>query len=192
MFDKILCEIAQALQDQQIDYMIIGGQAALKYGVTRFTQDIDVTLGVGVEHYQQIEKMLSAKNYIIRIGDPESFVKRTMVLPVQDKKTGINIDFIFSFSTFEKQALSRSIPVQINNIPVRYVSLEDLLIHKIIAGRPRDLEDVKSIILHNPKFDYNYIENWLKEFDKSLAEDYINTFRNLITELNQEMNLKFY
>jgi len=187
VFDKILCDIAQALQNQQIDYMIIGGQAALVYGVTRFTQDIDITLGLGVENYLQIEKLVADQNYFIRTGDPENFVKRTMVLPVQDKKTGINIDFIFSFSAFGKKALSRAIPVQINNISVRYVSLEDLIIHKLIAGRPRDIEDVISIILHNPNFDCNYIENWLKEFDKSLAEDYINTFRNLLKELNHEI-----
>jgi len=35
--------------------MVIGGQAVLLYGEPRLTRDIDVTLGVGVDHLNAIE-----------------------------------------------------------------------------------------------------------------------------------------
>ena len=45
---------------------------------------------------------------------------------------------------------------------------EDLVIHKLFAHRPRDLEDAKGVILKNPGLDRDYIRGWLEEFDTSL------------------------
>lgn len=82
-----------------------------------------------------------------------------MVLPLLEEKSGIRIDIIFSFSPYEQQAirLARSISFDTADAtPVLFSSLEDLLIHKIIAGRPRDIEDIKSILLKNPVYDGRY------------------------------------
>ena len=49
MFTQLLERIALGLEQRQIPYMIIGGQAVLLYGEPRLTRDIDVTLGVGTE-----------------------------------------------------------------------------------------------------------------------------------------------
>jgi len=54
-----------------------------------------------------------------------------------------------------------------------------VVIHKVIAGRARDLEDVKSILLKNLKYDLVYIEKWLKQFDKSLGGKFLKVFRNI-------------
>ena len=67
---------------------------------------------------------------------------------------------------------------------VRFASLEDVVIHKMIAGRARDLDDVKSILLKNPKYDLVYIKKWLKEFDKSLGGKFFKIFRNIEKEIS--------
>ena len=46
-----------------------------------------------------------------------------------------------------------------------FASAEDLIIHKIFAGRPRDIEDVRSILLKTPDLDRTYIRKWLSEFE---------------------------
>ena len=74
-------------------------------------------------------------------------------------------------------------PHPIGKTKVCFASLEDLVIHKIIAGRSRDLEDVRVVLLKNPGFDRNYIEHWLKLFDESLTENYLETFRSILAEL---------
>jgi len=48
---------------------------------------------------------------------------------------------------------------------------EEIIIHKVFAGRARDLEGIKSILLKNPSsLNFSYIRKWLSEFDKSLSE----------------------
>ena len=48
-----------------------------------------------------------------------------------------------------------------------FATAEDVIVHKIFAGRPRDLEDVRSILLKNPDLDRTYVRKWLREFEKS-------------------------
>jgi hypothetical protein len=67
---------------------------------------------------------------------------------------------------------------------VAFASPEDLIIHKIFAGRPRDLEDVKSVIIKNKDIDIPYICNRLKEFDTlSDRKDFINLLEETLKEI---------
>ena len=128
-------------------------------------------------------KAVARLSLAILVEDPEAFVRKTLGLPVIDEDSGIRIDFIFSFSRYEKEALDRATGVIIIGTPVNFASLEDVVIHKIIAGRPRDMEDIKSMILKNPDYDRGYIDKWLGEFDKSLGETYLEVFRALVGSL---------
>jgi len=99
------------------------------------------------------------------------------------KKTKIRIDFIFSFSNYEKEALKRVKKIKVDDVKVNYASIEDLVIHKIIAGRERELEDVKSIFLKNKKINENYILKWLSEFESVLQENLIERFKKVKKEV---------
>jgi hypothetical protein len=44
---------------------------------------------------------------------------------------------------------------QFGDTYVNYVSVEDLIIYKIISGRERDLEDLKTILIKNKKLTKN-------------------------------------
>lgn len=177
--------MAGELSSQKIPYMIIGGQAVLLYGEPRLTKDIDVTLGIGTEGFNQISKSVQNLRFKIIVPDPEDFVKETMVLPTLHEKSGIRVDFIFSFSAYEHQAIQNAKQIKIGHQNVCFASLEDVIIHKIIAGRPRDLEDVRSIILKNPDFDHLYIQKWLAEFDTSLDGDYREQYKKILENLKE-------
>ena len=183
MFQKLLEKIAQELLNQRIPYMVIGGQAVLVYGEPRLTKDIDITLGIGIEELDRIENLVektALKPLIDNIGE---MVKKTMVFPVEDRESGIRVDFIFSFSPYERQAIERAIEIKIGRTEVKFAALEDLVIHKIIAGRARDMEDIKSVLLKNPNYDDLYIEKWLGKFDKSLNENFIEKFKTLVRQM---------
>lgn len=172
MFKKLLAKIARNLKRFKLPYMIIGGQAVLVYGEPRLTRDIDVTLGVSVEALPRFLDILP-KMGLKPLVDPEKFTPKTMVLPCSDAKTGIRVDFIFSFSPYEQQAMNRTKNIRMEGTAIRFASLEDVIIHKIVAGRPRDLEDARNIILKNPKYDEKYVTDWLKQFSDSLGEPFL-------------------
>jgi hypothetical protein len=184
VFEQLLKKIALQLRKASIPYMVIGGQAVLLYGEPRLTRDIDITMGISVDGLDKVKKIFPIIGLKSLVKKEKEFVERNLVLPSIDKKSGIRVDFIFSFSPYERHAIERAKDIKLGRSLVRFASLEDVVIHKVIAGRARDIEDVKSILLKNLKYDSVYIEKWLKAFDKSLGAKFLKVFRNIEKEIH--------
>ncbi|PSQ88963.1 MAG: hypothetical protein BRD45_04750 [Bacteroidetes bacterium QS_8_64_10] len=184
MFEKILTRIGATLEAADLDYMVIGGQAVLLYGEPRLTKDIDVTLGVGPEQVAEVVDLVRQMNLKPLAEDPESFVRETMVLPCQASDTEVQVDLVFSFSPYEQQAFERTQSVEMSGTHVQFASPEDVIVHKIVAGRPRDLEDVRSILLKNPSVDQEYVRHWLTDFSASLGRPFLDQFENILREVD--------
>jgi hypothetical protein len=183
VFDQVLKKIAKAFDAAAIPYMIIGGQAVLHYGEPRFTRDIDVTVGLEPHEAQPVLDVISDLGWQILVEHPGDFLQQTFVLPVVDPLSKIRMDFIFSQTEFERQALRRSVAVSLETVPLRFVSLEDLIVMKMIAGRPRDMEDARKILQKNPHFNRRFVEEILQEYDQELGAHFLETFRR-ISDLN--------
>jgi len=179
MFQTLLEHIARGLDARGFPYMVIGGQAVLLYGEPRLTRDVDVTLGVGPDKLPSLLEWVGESGWQVLVESAAEFVAKTLVLPCLEPGSGIRIDLIFSFSPYERQAIQRSRVVDIRQTPVRFAAVEDLVIHKIMAGRPRDLEDVRSILLKNPALDVSYTRRWLTELGASKGEDLVSCFDEL-------------
>ena len=177
MFQQLLEQMALALESRGIPYMLVGGPATLLYGEPRLTRDIGVALGTGPERWAEIVELAEASGWQ-PLGD-KKFVERTLVLPCIERASGIRIDFVFSHLAFERQAMERVRRVPIGTAQVCFASVEDLIIHKIAAGRPRDWEDVRGILLKKPEMDLPYVRRWLKEFEASFNEGFLERFETL-------------
>ncbi len=182
MFKNLIIRIGQVLNTKTIPYMIIGGQAVILYGEPRLTRDIDITLGAGIESLPEFLDIL--KNLALKPlpENLEQFVKQTMVLPAIDDNTKIRVDFIFSFTEYEQQAIGRARKVLMDNVEINFASPEDVIIHKCFAHRPRDLEDIRGILLKKPELDVEYMKKWLKEFDRAIPEEHFTDTLNILLD----------
>ena len=167
MIEKLIKKTARRLDRQKIPYMFVGDQAVLLYGRPRLTRDIDITLGVDTDKYESIEGVCKKLKLRILVENPQDFARDTKVLPAEEPDSKVRIDFIFSFTPYEAQAIKNAKQVLIDNYPVKFASCEDLIIHKMVAGRAIDAEDVKSILAKNKDaIDFEYVNKWLSEFGK--------------------------
>jgi len=167
VIEKLIKKIAQCLDKDEVPYMIIGGQAVLLYGSPRLTRDIDITLGVDTDKFLVIEGICKRLGLKILPEKPENFAAETKVLPTEEPKIKIRVDFIFSFTPYETQAIKRTKKVLMDGYPVKFASCEDVIIHKMVAARAVDEEDVNNILIKNKGLiDLEYITGWLSEFGK--------------------------
>jgi hypothetical protein len=169
-FDEPLARLAGALGRAKIPYMVIGGQAVIHHGEPRFTKDIDFTVGVPPSELSRVLSALLSLGLRPDVDDPQGFVDRTHVLPLLDAARRLRVDVSFTDSAYEAQAIARGVDVPVRGVPVRFASAEDLVIHKLIAGRPLDLVDVKSVLLKNPGLDLRDVRRWLTLFAEALEE----------------------
>jgi len=182
MFKELLISIARQLEKHRIPYIIVGGQAVLLYGEPRLTKDIDITIGLNIDRVDKILKIMEDISLEPLPKDVHQFVKQTMVLPLIEPGSGIRVDVIFSFSQFEQDAIRRANVVKINNTPIRYTSLEDLIIFKIFSGRPRDIEDARKILIKNQNADIKYIKKQLKTLSFE-GKDLLKDFNELLSSI---------
>ena len=176
MYQTLLAKLGQALESSGIPYMVIGGQAVLLHGEPRLTRDIDITVGVDATELKKVRDAVEPIGLIPVGTDVETFVRTTNVLPVADPASGVRVDLIFSFTPYETEAIRRAVGVILEHVTVRFASAEDLIIHKLVAGRPRDIEDVLGILHRHPSLDELYLMRWLNSFrgvvDRDLAEEF--------------------
>ena len=164
-FARFIARLARELSARELVFMLIGGQAVLLHGAPRLTEDIDVTLGVGPERLASVREACDALGLYPLPTDVESFVRDTFVLPVREASTGVRVDLIFSTTLYERQAIAHAQYVAIDGVPVPFATAEDLLIHKLFAARPRDLEDAIGVARRNrDTIDWHYVAQWAGEF----------------------------
>ena len=182
--ESLLCKIAQQLDKKNVPYMLIGGQAVLVYGRPRLTDDIDITLGVDIDQLGDIQSISKSLKFAQLVRNVPKFVRDTNVYPVKDKVSGIRIDFIFSNSIYEKQAIKRAKKIKLNKYNIKFASVEDVVIHKIFSSRAIDLEDIKSILInHYRNLDHKYIKKWLIKF--SGLEGYADLYKTYLKLVKQ-------
>lgn len=164
-FEGLLARLTSVLDGRGVPFMLIGGQAVLLHGDPRLTQDVDVTLGVGPERWSDLVDACADIVLQPLPDDIQRFVETTFVLPALDEATDIRVDLIFSSTPYEAQAIERAVRVEIRGEQVPFVTAEDLIIHKLFAGRPRDLDDAASVVRRKgPDLDWDYMRNWTQTF----------------------------
>jgi len=164
----LLAALTSELDRRGLPFMLIGGQAVLVHGLPRFTADVDVTLAAGPAALPDLRAACEvlALTPVTRGSESlESFVRRTFVLPARHAATGVRVDFIFSTTGYEAEAVARATRIPLGGASVPFATAEDLLIHKLFAGRSRDLEDAEGIVRRQAgRLDWVYLERWVAEF----------------------------
>lgn len=181
MFERLLTRIAEQLDASGIAYMVIGGQAVLVHGEPRLTRDIDITLDATLGDLARVQSMIEDVGLGLLV-DIDKFPAQSRLVPCRDLDSGIRVDFLLLHSPYELEALGRTIKVRIGDTDVRFASVEDLLILKLIAGRPRDIDDARSVLLKHQSLDIALIRRWLSEYGQLLSRPILQTFETLFAE----------
>lgn len=162
---SLLAALSRGLEAHGIPFMLIGGQAVLLHGRPRLTDDVDATLGVGPDQLPAVLAACADIGLDPLPDDVTGFVGETYVLPTKHAGSGMRVDLIFSTLPYEAQAIARAVRVRIAETEVPFASAEDLLIHKLFAGRPRDLEDAVGVLRRQEAtLDRAYVTAWVEEF----------------------------
>jgi hypothetical protein len=102
----------------------------------------------------------------------EDVVKRAFILPLRHRATGIKVDLALGMSGFEKQMLARAQLAEVGSQRVRIATGEDLMVMKLLAGRPRDLQDAEGIaMVQTGQLDWDYCLRTAQQLGQAIDQD---------------------
>jgi len=164
-FEVAIAALVEALDQHPQDYAIIGGLAAIRLGVPRFTADIDLVFDAQRVRPSALLAELAAVGIVPRIPNAEAFAEQSQVLLLRHQTSDLPIDISLGWLPFEREALDRAIPQSFGGASARVITAEDLVIFKAIASRPRDLDDIRKLLqLHSAEIDLQRVRHWVNEF----------------------------
>jgi hypothetical protein len=151
-------------------WYVFGAQAVVAYGVPRLSADVDVTIRLTPDAPAAFVDAMRAGGFLLRVTDPQ-FVERTRVMPFVHTATGMPVDVVLAGSGLEDLFLSRVRSIDIGGTIVPMLDLEDLLIAKVLAGRPKDLDDAQALWhVHGPRVNAGRIRRVLAELEEALTQ----------------------
>lgn len=181
--NELLKLLAITFDYHNISYIVIGNQAVLVYGNPKHVNDIVMIVDLTTDEISEIEIIIKELDLEILVDNYKEFVNDTYDLPCSSEKFKMRVDFIFSSSEYDKMTFARSNIIEVDEYGIKFASLEDIIIHKMVSGKPGDFEDVKSILSKNKDFQDDYVSRWLNRYDSSLYMDLSLKFKDLIKEI---------
>ena len=137
-------ELLQLLNEFEVEYLIVGGFAVMKYSEPRYTKDLDVwvhnsrqnslrvvealkNFGAPVDHDKLTAETLTDKQVVYQIG----------IAPVR-------IDILTEITGVQfPDAWRKRVAGTFFGVPVHFISMDDLVANKKALGRSSDLKDLK-------------------------------------------------
>jgi hypothetical protein len=144
-----------------IRWAVFGALAANLYRAeTRFTQDLDLLLASSGPGVAALESALVSAGWKVQRVLPDGAMLRA-----RHAELGV-VDLVLAETPYQHEALARSRDeVLASGSRLRALAVEDIVLHKLIAGRARDIADVESILDAGAPMDEAYLERWASEWD---------------------------
>ncbi|CAN5858115.1 hypothetical protein BH11MYX4_BH11MYX4_21370 [soil metagenome] len=149
-----LAALTKALNASGLAWMCIGGIAVIAQGVRRTTTDIDVTFRAEGVDLDALLRRLVRHGIRPRIPDAATFARRSQVLLLEHTASGVELDVSLAWLSFEHEALAAPVTIDFAGVKAPAARAEDLIIYKLFAGRPQDLNDAEALLLmHRAEID---------------------------------------
>lgn len=154
-----------ALIDQLPGSVAVAGGIALSYwGNPRSTQDVD--LAMLTRDAERACEALEEAGLRLKSREPKDlgiFTLRQFDFEPADQYVHVEVDLMTASSDYYVAAFERTVPVVLPGVksPISVLSREDLVLHKLYAGRLIDQADVATLMeMHWDALDHEYIRNW--------------------------------
>jgi len=146
IFNSDFRDFIAALNNHQVRYILVGGYSVILHGYSRTTGDMDLWVERTHENYLKITSSFAAFGMPVFDMTEENFLHH----PNWDVFTfgipPVAIDLMVSMEDFNFQEIfERSIIFKDDELSIRVIHKNDLIVAKQKAGRSKDLDDLENL-----------------------------------------------
>ena len=153
----------------RIEWYVFGAQAVAVRGAPRATQDVDVTAHVSRVGLPELVGKLGDAGITHRYPDiADELIEQGAVLPLCHP-SGMEIDLVIAGSGLEALALKRATIEELDGVLVPVAHATDLVVMKVLAGRGKDLDDVRALLASGDP-DLAEVRDLLGQLEEALGQ----------------------
>jgi hypothetical protein len=156
ILDEDLLGLWEKLSENEVQYIMVGGFAAIMHGISRITQDVDIWIKDTPDNRIRLRKTIKE----LGLGDFESLEKMEFVPGWTSIYLGLGLELdimtylkLFPQTSFD-DCYQKSYKAIINGITIPFLHINQLMEEKEANSRPKDLldlEELRKIILEEKK-----------------------------------------
>jgi hypothetical protein len=167
---KALQVIWNALQSMNVPAVVTGGLAMSAWKYARSTRDVDLLIGVELQRSDKILSQLLSMGIRPKQTPPVISLGRLNIIQLlyepPEAFMEVQIDLLLAESEYYRTALERRIPMRLPDVPldIAILTCEDLILHKLLAGRFIDRADVAALLKYNiSSLNQDYLAHWANQ-----------------------------
>ncbi len=147
-----------------VTYALAGGWAYSALVEPRATTDIDLLILLDPPSREQMQALVSSLFDSTIIHPSPMVFQGISIWRIVGIRSGqeVVIDFLLADSTYLRTALERRQTVPFGTLQVPMLSIEDLVILKMVAGRLQDRADLEKIRARQAdlRINWSYVDRW--------------------------------
>lgn len=137
-------ELLSLFKKHNVQYLIVGGYAVMRYSEPRFTKDLDVLIAVNDANAAAVYNALLEFGAPLRNLTPQDFAQEGYFY--QMGAPPLRVDVLMSIPGVDfVKAWKRRETVRIADMEMHFISKDDLIEAKLASGRPQDLLDLEHL-----------------------------------------------
>ena len=163
---EVLKLVTQRLKRDKIPYFVSGSIAANYYTTPRMTRDVDIVIELLSNQISKFVKAFQEDFYLDQAVIKDEVARKGMFNLIH-KEYAFKIDFIIRKSSpFQDSSFQRKKEVMIGDFGISLISLEDLIIAKLLWAKDTfsefQLNDVRNLLNSTKNIDQEYLKKWVK------------------------------
>ena len=137
-------ELLVLFNEQNVEYLIVGGYALAFHGAPRYTGDLDILVRPDHANAKRILKALALFGFGLLSLTEADFENPERVIQLGEPP--VRIDLITSITGVSwEEAFSSRLPGNYDDIPVSFLGRESFIRNKRAIGRAKDLADIEAL-----------------------------------------------
>jgi len=146
IFNPDFQDFLKAFNNNDVDYILLGGYAVILHGYSRTTGDMDLFVRKTKKNYQKIVAAFQEFGMPVFDMTEDNFLNNKNVDVFSFGVPPVSIDIMTSARAlnFDK-AFKRATLHQIDDLKIRVVHLHDLIRQKEAVNRPKDINDIQHL-----------------------------------------------
>jgi hypothetical protein len=135
-------EFLVLLEQNSVEYLLIGGYAVGMHGYPRATNDMDIYVPVNLENTTKV--IATLHEFGFESATLDLLIKPSSMIRMGIEPNKLEITNFIDGVTFEECYVNR-LRVKVDDIEFNLISLVDLRRNKLASGRFKDLADVENL-----------------------------------------------